>query len=170
MVHAKTLYYRELIQKQNVEGLISFLKKDLRRNSCGISSMDLYCVSSSGTKVCVEEYHSEVIRAIRMVYYSNNLTFFRDIAKSYGTTALFFSGGAGFGKYHLGVIKALVETDLLPKIIVGSSAGSMVAATICTMKTHELEMLNHHQIIFGKETLGWKADSVWEGLQQLISD
>jgi predicted acylesterase/phospholipase RssA len=115
-----------------------------------------------------------VIKAIQTVYYSKDTSkksdFFKQVKQSYGSTAIFFSGGAGFGKFHMGVIKALVETDLMPKIIVGSSAGSMVAATICILKQHELEMLNHHQIIFGKETLGWKADNFWDGLQHIISD
>jgi len=42
------------------------------------------------------------------------------------------SGGASMAVYHLGVIKALYEQDLLPRIISGSSAGSIVAAIICT--------------------------------------
>ena len=150
------------------------MKTDLTRNPCNILSPDLYGVSFSGTKACIEEYHCEVIEAIQTVYYSKDTSkksdFFRQVKQSYGSTAIFFSGGAGFGKFHMGVIKALVETDLMPKIIVGSSAGSMVAATICILKQHELEMLNHHQIIFGKDTLGWKADNFWDGLQHIISD
>ena len=53
--------------------------------------------------------------------------FFAETKHSYGNTALFFSGGASFGRFHYGVIKALYENDLLPRVMVGSSAGSIVA-------------------------------------------
>jgi TAG lipase/steryl ester hydrolase/phospholipase A2/LPA acyltransferase len=32
------------------------------------------------------------------------------------------------GMYHIGVIKALYEKNLLPKIICGASAGSIIAS------------------------------------------
>ena len=38
----------------------------------------------------------------------------------------------GFGNFHWGVIKALVETGYLPKIISGTSAGAVVAAVVAT--------------------------------------
>lgn len=43
------------------------------------------------------------------------------------------SGGATFGKYHFGVIKALHEQDLLPKIICGSSAGAISASALACL-------------------------------------
>ena len=43
--------------------------------------------------------------------------------------------------YHIGVVKALYDQDLLPRIICGSSAGSIVAALICTRTYEELEDL-----------------------------
>lgn len=47
---------------------------------------------------------------------------------------MFLSGGASFGKYHLGVIKALYENDLLPRIVVGSSAGSFMCCMLASLK------------------------------------
>ena len=35
------------------------------------------------------------------------------------------------GKYHFGFVKALYESDLMPRIIAGSSVGGMIAAGIC---------------------------------------
>ena len=43
--------------------------------------------------------------------------------QAYGRTALMLSGGGGLGIYHIGIVKALFEADLLPRIISGSSAG-----------------------------------------------
>jgi len=60
------------------------------------------------------------------------------LRKRTGNTALLLSGGAGLGKYHNGLIKALWECDLLPKIVCGSSSGSLVAAGICVFKKEEI--------------------------------
>jgi predicted acylesterase/phospholipase RssA len=87
----------------------------------------------------IEKYHNEVIKCIRLIYYSKSsklslqqkLTFFAETRHSFGHTALMLSGGATFGKYHFGVIKALYEYDLLPRTICGASVGSLVAAAIC---------------------------------------
>ena len=36
------------------------------------------------------------------------------------------------GMYHIGVVQTLLEADCMPKIIAGSSAGSMIAAFVAT--------------------------------------
>jgi predicted acylesterase/phospholipase RssA len=41
--------------------------------------------------------------------------------------------------YHLGVVKALLENNLLPKVVCGISVGSIVAALVCTHTDDELE-------------------------------
>ena len=43
--------------------------------------------------------------------------------------------------FHFGVVKALYEEGLLPKIISGTSAGAIVASCICTTKKSELHKL-----------------------------
>lgn len=40
--------------------------------------------------------------------------------------------------YHLGVVKTLFEEGLLPKVISGSSVGSIIAALVCVMNDEEL--------------------------------
>ena len=79
-----------------------------------------------------------------------------------------FSGGAGFGKFHNGVIKALAEHDLLPKIICGSSAGSVAAAGLSTLKYDELDIISNHEICFGRKIMGWKADSTLQLVQDFF--
>lgn len=56
----------------------------------------------------------------------------------YGATALCLSGGAGIGHYHWGVVKALLSSGYLPKIISGTSSGAVVAAVVCTRTDDEL--------------------------------
>jgi NTE family protein len=42
------------------------------------------------------------------------------------------------GMYHIGVVQALIEADCLPKVIAGSSAGSIIAGFIATHTRDEL--------------------------------
>jgi TAG lipase/steryl ester hydrolase/phospholipase A2/LPA acyltransferase len=41
--------------------------------------------------------------------------------------------------YHLGVVKTLLQQGLLPRVISGSSAGSLVAGVVGTHTDRELE-------------------------------
>lgn len=43
--------------------------------------------------------------------------------------------------YHVGVIKALSDVGLLPRVMSGSSAGSIIAAVVCTHTDEELPEL-----------------------------
>lgn len=51
------------------------------------------------------------------------------------------SGGAGFGYYHLGVVRALLDQKMLPPIITGTSAGALMGALVCTRTDDELRDL-----------------------------
>lgn len=64
--------------------------------------------------------------------------FFSDIRQSFGSTALVLQGGASFGLFHLGVVKALYEHKLLPRIISGSSIGALTAALVCIRTENEI--------------------------------
>lgn len=61
--------------------------------------------------------------------------------RSYGKTALCLSGGGGLGYFHLGVARALLEQDLLPSIVSGSSAGSLMACILAVTPKKELPEL-----------------------------
>lgn len=66
---------------------------------------------------------------------------FKRIHKNYGRTALCLSGGASFSYYHFGVIKALLDADLLPDIISGTSGGALIAALVATHTNDELKKI-----------------------------
>ena len=61
--------------------------------------------------------------------------------QAFGRSALLLSGGATFGMNHIGVLKALWEAKLLPRIISGASAGSIVCAVVCTRVDEEIPSL-----------------------------
>jgi predicted acylesterase/phospholipase RssA len=58
-------------------------------------------------------------------------SFLKSIYKNYGRTALCLSGGAGFGYYHLGVVRALLQAGILPTVVTGTSAGALMGKTFC---------------------------------------
>lgn len=66
------------------------------------------------------------------------LNFLKRARSAYGRTALCLSGGAMMGLYHFGVVSALLEANLLPHIISGTSAGSVIGAILCTRTDEEL--------------------------------
>lgn len=76
------------------------------------------------------------------------MTFFAETRHSFGHTALMLSGGATFGKFHFGVLKALYEHDLFPRTICGASVGSCVAASICSRPYEEMEVIILFLIFF----------------------
>ena len=56
------------------------------------------------------------------------IDFFKRARTAYGRTALCLSGGSTMGSYHFGHIRGLLEAGVLPNIISGTSAGSVVGA------------------------------------------
>jgi TAG lipase/steryl ester hydrolase/phospholipase A2/LPA acyltransferase len=78
------------------------------------------------------------------------MEFFTETRHAVGRTALLLSGGAIFGLYHTGVVKVLWESNLLPRIICGSSSGSIMAGIICCQTNEEIPfILNSKNINFG---------------------
>ncbi|CAE7161796.1 unnamed protein product [Symbiodinium pilosum] len=62
---------------------------------------------------------------------------------SFGESCLFLSGGGMLGMYHLGTVRQLLDDDLLPEHLCGTSVGSIVGAFVATRTDNELrEELN----------------------------
>eukprot|EP00934_Nitzschia_sp_Nitz4_P009254 Nitzschia sp. Nitz4//scaffold260_size33533//22311//24935//NITZ4_007880-RA/size33533-processed-gene-0.8-mRNA-1//-1//CDS//3329544686//9244//frame0 len=66
------------------------------------------------------------------------IAFLKRARDAYGRTALCLSGGAMMGLYHYGHIYGLMETNCLPHIVSGTSAGSVIGAILCTRTDEEL--------------------------------
>jgi TAG lipase / steryl ester hydrolase / phospholipase A2 / LPA acyltransferase len=60
------------------------------------------------------------------------LAFVQETRHAFGRTVLLLSGGASLGSFHVGVVKTLVEHKLLPRIIAGSSVGSIICSIVAT--------------------------------------
>ncbi|KAI3711296.1 hypothetical protein L2E82_41280 [Cichorium intybus] len=68
------------------------------------------------------------------------LAFLHETRHAFGRTTLLLSGGASLGSFHVGVVKTLVEHILLPRIIAGSSVGSVMCAVVATRSWPELQI------------------------------
>ncbi len=66
------------------------------------------------------------------------LDFLHDSRQALGRSALVLQGGAIFGLCHLGVIRALFLRGLLPRIIVGTATGALVASLVSVHTEEEL--------------------------------
>jgi len=97
----------------------------------------------------IEDYISEVQEALHFLLRAENplipdshkLDQLTCLRQAYGRTALLLSGGGTLGMNHVGVLAALMERKMLPRIISGTSAGSIVAAGCCTRTDDELPQL-----------------------------
>lgn len=136
----------------DVRQMLYLIRTSLSRNLGGMSERELYRHSHSGTKYLIEEYISETISTIRkLVEISTDETRLpkgieaKDLLEqvvcarqAFGRSAMLLSGGATLGMYHIGVLKSLFEAKLLPRIISGASAGSIVGSVLCTRTDEEI--------------------------------
>lgn len=140
---------RNFRKKGDDQGLLFTLNEGIHGNMGGIGNPKLYTKALSGTKQLIEDYVNEVADAINHISqldhlditFEEKIDFFRRASQCFGRTALMLSGGGQLGHFHMGVLKAMIETNLLPNVISGSSAGSIFTALV---GTHSLEELKHY--------------------------
>jgi TAG lipase/steryl ester hydrolase/phospholipase A2/LPA acyltransferase len=140
---------RGLREAGDALGLARTLTDDLWRHLTDLAAPELYDVALGGTKRLVETFLEEADRSMRFlathpvpgVPRSEVSRRFQDAFKVYGRTALLLSGGATLGFHHLGVVKALLDLDLLPRILSGASTGAMIAAGACARTDDELRAM-----------------------------
>jgi len=85
------------------------------------------------------ESELKLIRELILKQREQTKTFLKRARAAYGRTALCLSGGAMMGLHHFGHVKSLLAENVLPYIISGTSAGSVVAAFLCTRNEEELK-------------------------------
>ncbi|KAJ1535013.1 hypothetical protein HK096_003119 [Nowakowskiella sp. JEL0078] len=129
--------------------LVQAIKELLLHGACkpnlgGVEQERLYSQTYYGSKNIVEEYVNEVESALVKLSETSHISadekfqLFKWISLNFGKSALCLSGGGTLGYHHLGVVRALLEENMLPKIISGTSCGSLMAALICVRTDEEL--------------------------------
>ena len=140
---------RRLRAEEDPHDLLYYLNEGIHGNMDGIGKPAMYNVARFGTKDLISTYLEELEQAIvdisevdeSVISFPEKLDFFRRASHCYGRSALMLSGGGSLGPFHLGVARALWEQNLLPDVISGSSAGSVVAAVMGTHTDPELHAL-----------------------------
>jgi TAG lipase/steryl ester hydrolase/phospholipase A2/LPA acyltransferase len=129
--------------------MLYYLNEGIHGNMGGMGSVNLYKRAKFGTKDLVTEYIGELSGALDMVAdvddntisLPEKLEFFRRASHCFGRTALMLSGAGSLGPFHIGVIRALFDQNLLPSVISGSSAGALMAALVGTRSASDLRSL-----------------------------
>jgi len=141
----QTKLMTQLRQDGQVNELAELINTSLYRLLGDIQAPRLYETAFAGTKQLITAYLDETERALDYVADAEEvpaavrLQGFETAWKVFGRSALMLSGGATLGFYHLGVVKALMDRDLLPTIITGASTGAMIAAGVCARTDDELQ-------------------------------
>ncbi|KAL7268546.1 Lipase 5 [Rhizina undulata] len=136
----------------DVGKMLFLIRTTLTRNLGDMGNICLYKHSRTGTKHLIEEYINACLSTLEAILTAPSSTASSPSSgeilesliatrQSFGRTALLLSGGATFGMSHIGVIKALLQASLLPRIISGASAGSIVASVLCTRTDDEIPPL-----------------------------
>jgi len=148
-ISARIDEFVHLMRRQDIFELMFVLRGGIGRNKFGLLHEGLFSKAMAGTKVLVETYHNVVCASLDFVCdapvsvgespipTAARLAFFNETRHSYGRSALLLSGGAALGFYHVGVVKTLMENRLMPRVLGGSSAGSIVCAMIGTRTNEE---------------------------------
>lgn len=169
LIRTRLSEIRQARQRNDVNQLCFHLQEGLHGNLGNISNPVLYTKSKLGTKKLIETYLKEVCDALhylcdnefRELDFKQKLDFFENTGDAFGKSALMLSGGATLGLFHMGVLKALHDEDLelVPSVISGSSAGSIMAGVVGTHSDEELEeMLDPKNLsLEAYKYIGWQG-------------
>ncbi|WCJ33336.1 Patatin-like phospholipase family protein [Euphorbia peplus] len=133
-------------QEGCLRDIIFCMRADLIRNLGNMCNPELHKGRLHVPRL-IKEYIDEVSTQLRMVCDSDTEelsleekhSFMHETRHAFGRTALLLSGGASLGAFHVGVVKTLVEHKLLPRIIAGSSVGSVMCSVVATRSWPELQ-------------------------------
>lgn len=132
----------------------NLIRAGFSRNIGGILNPRLYAKANAGTKLLIETYIEYVSASIKLysecpitpsmpVTPQDKLNLLHDTRMAYGRTVLVLQGGSIFGLCHLGVVKAMYQRTLLPRIIAGTGTGALMAAWVCVHTDEELLHILH---------------------------
>jgi len=140
---------RAMRARHDARGLLFTLNEGIHGNMGGMGNSRLYNKAKSGTKNLIIDYVEEIVDALHYlaspqvdnIRFEEKIEFFRRAQHCFGCSALMLSGSGSLAYFHMGVVKTLLEHDLLPDIISGSSGGSLVGAYIATQTGADYEAM-----------------------------
>ncbi|EXJ59370.1 uncharacterized protein A1O5_12251 [Cladophialophora psammophila CBS 110553] len=142
VIESQVIRLKNAVADQDLDAMQHLLRTGLSRDLGGMNMSRLYKHSWFGTKFLIDDYINTVLETIQTFAETSIRTnvptaevrlhqqSLEDALKFFGRSALTLSGGALLGMKHIGVVKTLWEAELLPEIISGASAGSIVAGIV----------------------------------------
>lgn len=137
----------KILKDRNAPSLVNSLTESLYRFLNEINDSQRYCIQKTDSETLMSSYLNTVYQCFEHLQNTPSLTkkeklrLLQNAQHNLGAPALMLSGGGTFGIYHLGVVKALFAENLLPKMISGSSMGSIAAGILATHTDKELSQL-----------------------------
>lgn len=167
LIRLRLAELRRTRQQNDVNQLVFNLHEGLHGNLGNIANPTLYNQAKFGTKYLITDYLKEVCDCLTYLKdvetpsfgFREKIEFFETTGKAFGRSALLLSGGATLGLFHLGVVKALWSENLLPTVISGSSAGSIMTAVLGSHNDKELESVFDPAYLNAEafKLVGWKG-------------
>ena len=153
LVQARLKQLDEARLSCDVGRMLFLIRTAFTRGLGDMGNLKLYKYTHVGTKDLIERYITSALETLDALLdisakadcdaleSKHILEQVLSARQAFGRSALLLSGGATFGMNHIGVLKALWEAHLLPRIISGASAGSIVSAVLCTRTDEEMPQL-----------------------------
>lgn len=133
-------------KNKDYEKLLYIIRTKWKRDFAGINNEVLYRKSHVGTKKLISEYIDECVTCLGFLVAADCplddeyiLGVLLESKRNYGRAAITMSGGGTFGLIGIGVFSTLLEMDLFPKIVSGSSCGSIVSSIMCSKTSDEIK-------------------------------
>lgn len=182
LVYNNLIEMREARLSKDYTKLLYLIRTKWVRNLGNMGDGALYIHCYVGTKQLIEEYVEECQKSLEYLVHGEGvklddrylLDMLMQTRKNVGRTALVLSGGSTFCIFHIGVLMTLFEEDALPKIVSGSSAGSIVASILCSYSYEDtLKILNtiidKKFNVFGNQNRETKSKDKKHGFQELLN-
>lgn len=140
---------RSLQARNDVRGMLYTLNEGIHGNMGGMGRAGLYGHALAGTKRLINDYIQEVVHTLEHLASEDSgditeqekLQFFVRARHCFGHSAFMMSGSGSLLYFHIGVVRALLEADLLPTVMSGSSGGAIVGSIVCSHSDEELRTL-----------------------------
>lgn len=146
LVHRHLEEMRAARLRNDYRLLLYLVRTRWTRNVGNMGDISLYRHAHVGTKRLVEEYIEECRQLLHYLVHDPAvrlddrylLGMLVQTRRNIGRTALVLSGGSTFSLSHVGVLVALLEHHLVPRIISGLSSGSIIASILCCHTNDEI--------------------------------